>query len=66
MLLEDLVGAVVPMEMEVVREVVEVILGEVAEIMRVIPVGAGEDLTMLAKTNRMNVVTIQGDMAKSL
>ena len=50
MLLEDLEVAVMPMDGEVVREVVEVILGEVAETTLQIHVGEEVDLTTLEKS----------------
>ena len=64
MLLEDLEVVVVPLEVEAVREVVEVILGGVAETTRWIHVGEEVDLTTLEKISRMNVVTIQPDMVE--
>ena len=58
MLLEDL-------EEEVVRtEVVEATLEEAAGMMKMTPVGEGEDLTMQEKTNRTNVATTQLDMVR--
>ena len=62
MLLVGLEGAVALMEMEEVLEVEEATLGEVAGIMRVTPVEEGEDLTMLERISRMNVVIKQLDM----
>ena len=62
MLLVGLEGAVALMEMEEVLEVEEATLGEVAGIMRVTPVEEGEDLTMLERISRVNVVIKQLDM----
>ena len=62
MLLEVLEEVVLPMEMEVVLEVVAVILGEVAETTSGIHVGEEVDLTTLEKISRMSAVTIQLDM----
>ena len=62
MLLVGLEGAVALMEMEEVLEVEEATLGEVAGITRVTPVEEGEDLTMLERISRMNVVIKQLDM----
>ena len=62
MLLAVLEGAVALMEREEVLEVEEATLGEVAGIMRVTPVEEGEDLTMLERISRMNVVIKQLDM----
>ena len=62
MLLVGLEGAVALMEMEEVLEVEEATLGEVAGIMRVNPVEEGEDLTMLERISRMNVVIKQLDI----
>ena len=62
MLLAGLEGAVALMEGEEVLEVEEATLGEVAGIMRVTPVEEGEDLTMLERISRMNVVIKQLDM----
>ena len=62
MLLVGLEGAVALMEMEEVVEVEEATLGEVAGIMRVTPVEEGEDLTMLERISRVNVVIKQLDM----
>ena len=62
MLLVRLEGAVALMEMEEVLEVEEATLGEVAGIMRVTPVEEGEDLTMLERISRVNVVIKQLDM----
>ena len=64
MLLVGLEGAVALMEMEEVLEVEEATLGEVAGIMRETPVEEGEDLTILERISRMNVVIIQLDMVK--
>ena len=64
MLLVGLEGAVALMEMEEVLEVEEATLGEVAGIMRVTPVEEGEDLTMLERISRMNVVIKQLDMVR--
>ena len=62
MLLAGLEGAVALMDEEEVLEVEEATLGEVAGIMRVTPVEEGEDLTMLERISRMNVVIKQLDM----
>ena len=62
MLLVGLEGAVALMEMEEVLEVEEATLGEEAGIMRVTPVEEGEDLTMLERISRVNVVIKQLDM----
>ena len=62
MLLVRLEGAVALMEMEEVLELEEATLGEVAGIMRVTPVEEGEDLTMLERISRVNVVIKQLDM----
>ena len=62
MLLVGLEGAVALMEMEEVVEVEEAPLGEVAGIIRVTPVEEGEDLTMLERISRVNVVIKQLDM----
>ena len=62
MLLVGLEGAVALMEMEEVLEVEEATLGEVAGIMRVTPVEEGEDLTMMERISRMNVVIKQLDI----
>ena len=61
---EDLEEAVVLMETVEVVEAGEATLEEAAETMNQIPVEEGEDLTMLGKINRMNVVTIQLDMVR--
>ena len=52
------------MEMAEVLEVEEATRGEVAEMMRMTPAEEGEDLTMLERTSRMNVVIIQLDMVR--
>ena len=57
-------GVAVLMEREGVPEVEEATLGEVAGIMNMTPVEEGEDLTMLERISRMNVVTLQLDMVK--
>ena len=64
MLLAGLEGAVALMDEEEVLEVEEATLGEVAGIMRETPVEEGEDLTILERISRMNVVIIQLDMVK--
>ena len=64
MLLVGLEGAVALMEMKEVLQVEEATLGEVAGIMRVTPVEEGEDLTMLERISRMNVVIKQLDMVR--
>ena len=64
MLLAGLEGAVALMDREEVLEVEEATLGEVAGIMRVTPVEGGEDLTMLERISRMNVVIKQLDMVR--
>ena len=61
-LLEDLAVVLVPMDGEAEWEVVEVILGDVAETMSTIHVGEEVDLTTLEKISKMNAVTIQLDM----
>ena len=52
------------LDTEEVLEVEEATLGEVAGIMRETPVEEGEDLTILERISRMNVVIIQLDMVK--
>ena len=47
-----------------VREAEEGTLGEAVEIMRIPPVAEGEDLTMLEKIRKMNVVTKQSAMVR--
>ena len=56
--------AAVLMEMEGVVEAEEATLEEVAEIMKVTPVGEGEDPTMLEKINRVTAVIKQLDMVR--
>ena len=64
MLLEGLEEEVVLTEMVVVEEAAEATLEEVAEIMKMTPVGEGEDLTMQEKTSRTNVAITQLDMVR--
>ena len=64
MLLAGLEGAVALMEGEEVLEVEEATLGEVAGIMKMIPVEEGEDLTMLERISKMNAVIKQLDMVR--
>ena len=60
MLLEGLEEEVVLTEVVVEEEAAE----EVAEIMKMTPVGEGEDLTMQEKTSRTNVAITQLDMVR--
>ena len=64
MLSEGLEEVAVLMEMVVEAEAEEVTLVEVAEIMKVTPVGEGEDPTMLEKINRVTAVIKQLDMVR--
>ena len=66
MWMEALEEAVVLMEMgmEAVEEAAEATLEEVAEKICMAPAGEGEDLTMLEKISKINVATIQLDMAR--
>ena len=64
MLLEDLEEEVVRTELVVEEEAAEATLEEVAEIMKMTPVGEGEDLTMQEKTSRTNVAITQLDMVR--
>ena len=64
MLLAGLEGAVALMDEEEVLEVEEATLGEVAGIMKMIPVEEGEDLTMLERISKMNAVIKQLDMVR--
>lgn len=52
------------MDREEVLEVEEATLEEVVGIMRMTPVEEGEDLTMLERISRMNVVIKQLDMVR--
>ena len=65
-LMEDLEGVLGLMEQGVVREGVEVTLGEEVEKILLTPVGVGEGRTMLVKTNRAIVVTTPLGMERSL
>ena len=64
MLSEGSEEAAVLMEVEGVVEEEEATLEEVAEIMKVTPVGEGEDPTMLEKINRVTAVIKQLDMVR--
>ena len=64
MLLEGLEEEVVLTEMVVEEEAAEATLEEAAEIMKMTPVGEGEDLTMQEKTSRTNVAITQLDMVR--
>ena len=64
MLLEGLEEEVVLTEMVVVEEAAEATLEEVAEMIKLTPVGEGEDLTMQEKTSRTNVAITHLDMVR--
>ena len=64
MLMEGLEEEVVRTEVVVEEEAAEATLEEVAEIMKMTPVGEGEDLTMQEKTSRTNVAITQLDMVR--
>ena len=64
MLMEGLEEEVVRTEVVVEEEAAEATLEEVAEMMKMTPVGEGEDLTMQEKTSRTNVAITQLDMVR--
>ena len=64
MLLEGLEEEVVRTEVVAEEEAAEATLEEVAEKMKMTPVGEGEDLTMEEKTSRTNVAITQLDMVR--
>ena len=64
MLLEGLEEEVVRTEVVAEEEAAEATLEEVAEIMKMTPVGEGEDLTMQEKNSRRNVAITQLDMVR--
>jgi len=64
MLMEDLVVVLVLMDKGEVLAVEEGTLVEAAEIMKVTPVGEGEDLTMREQISKTNAVTIQLAMVR--
>ena len=65
-LMEDLEGVLGLMDTGVVREGVEVTLGEEVEKILLTPVGVGEGRTMLVNTIRAIVVTTPLGMERSL
>ena len=64
MLLEGLEEEVVLTDGVAQEEAAEATLEEVAELMNMIPVGEGEDLTMQEKNSRTNVAITQLDMVR--